>query len=143
MSLPGHVTQSSNVLTEGRSSATPASSTAPSATPSSTSSPGGGTGPVTCPSANNSVYTLPDNGNVKFKIGCGYSKDGGDLQSTTAGTFLECLENCAQRTGCVGVSWINDGNAGSANNYCYTKLSMTGKSRNNAFAQSAEVVTGG
>ncbi|KAK8057097.1 hypothetical protein PG996_011034 [Apiospora saccharicola] len=127
----------------GSSGATPtSSSTNPSATPSSTSSSGGGTGPVTCPTANNTTYTLPDHGHVKFKIGCGYSKDGGDLQSTTASTFLECLENCAQRTGCVGVSWINDGEAGSANNYCYTKESMAGKVRNNNFAQSAEIVTG-
>lgn len=130
------------MLTETTTSSNtnPTSPTNPSATPSSPSAPGGGTGPVTCPSANNSTYTLPDNGRVRFRIGCGYSRDGGDLQSTEAGTFLQCLENCAQRTGCVGVSWINDGDAGSANNYCYTKQSMSGKVRTNNFAQSAEMV---
>ncbi|KAK8117384.1 uncharacterized protein PG998_005665 [Apiospora kogelbergensis] len=76
------------------------------------------------------------------RIGCGFSRDGGDLQSITAATFLQCMQECAKRTGCVGVSWINDGDAGSANNYCYTKLSMDGKARNNVFAQTAELTTG-
>lgn len=118
-------------LTRGSSDATPTPSLPP-----------GGTGPITCPSANNSTYTLPDSDNVKFRIGCGFSRDGGDLQSITAATFLQCMQECAKRTGCVGVSWINDGDAGSANNYCYTKLSMDGKARNNVFAQTAELTTG-
>ncbi|KAK8022771.1 PAN domain-containing protein [Apiospora rasikravindrae] len=140
MQQSGKFTKNTGMQSNGESGTTPTSGS-PSATPSA-SSPSGGIGPITCPSANNSTYTLPDNSNIKFKIGCGLSRDGGDLQSVTAATFLQCMEECAKRTGCAGVSWINDGDAGSANNYCYTKLAMDGKTRNNPFAQSAELVTG-
>ncbi|KAK8848405.1 hypothetical protein PGQ11_014885 [Apiospora arundinis] len=141
MQQTGKFAKNTSAQANGGSGATPTTSGSPGATPTASSSPGG-TGPITCPSANNSTYTLPDSGNVRFKIGCGFSRDGGDLQSITAGTFLQCMQECAKRTGCAGVSWINDGDAGSANNYCYTKLAMDGKMRNNVFAQSAELVTG-
>ncbi|KAK8075969.1 hypothetical protein PG994_003241 [Apiospora phragmitis] len=142
MQQTGKFAKNTSAQSNSGSGTTPTSSAGPSAAPSTTSTPGGGTGPITCPSANNSTYTLPDgDGSVKFRIGCGFSRDGGDLQSLTTGTFLACLQACAGRTGCAGVSWINDGDAGSANNYCYTKLAMDGKARNNVFAQSAEIVT--
>ncbi|KAK7937258.1 uncharacterized protein PG986_014126 [Apiospora aurea] len=137
----GKLAKNTSAQSNGGSGTTPTTSGGPSASPSAISSPGG-TGPITCPSANNSTYTLPDNGNIKFKIGCGFSRDGGDLQSVTADTFLQCMEECVKRTGCAGVSWINDGDAGSANNYCYTKLAMDGKTRTNPFAQTAEIITG-
>lgn len=85
--------------------ANPTSTSTTSSTPTATA--------LSCPSANNTMYNATNGAN--FMIECGIDRSGGDMGMVyvAAGSISQCLEKCANTTGCQDVSL-----SGSA---CYMK----------------------
>lgn len=89
-----------------------AAASASSAGPTSTSAP-------TCPGSNSTNY-LSSSGSA-FAIECGMDRPGGDIGNTQVSSFQQCIETCANTTGCVDVSFSkpNCYMKGSLNNAVY------------------------
>ncbi|KAJ9630987.1 hypothetical protein H2203_001515 [Taxawa tesnikishii (nom. ined.)] len=67
---------------------------------------------ITCPTNNGSIYPAPNGQN--YQILCGVDNAGGDMASASVSSFAQCVQTCANTTGCVDVSFVPP-------NMCYMK----------------------
>lgn len=79
--------------------------------PSGSVSPG-----LTCPTANYTLYQTGNSGGETFLIFCYYDTSAASTSQQTTG-FSECLDLCANTTGCVAASFVPQGSSG----VCYVK----------------------
>lgn len=76
--------------------------------------PAPSTSAITCPSADQTIFDAINGGH--YIVECGVDHAAGDLASTSAETFDECINTCDSTAGCVDVSYLGVG--------CYMKSTV-------------------
>ncbi|KAK4218906.1 hypothetical protein QBC37DRAFT_164662 [Rhypophila decipiens] len=102
-------------------------------TPTRPASPSGTSTPNTllaCPAANNTLYTTTTKDDVKktFLRVCGvdYSGAGGakDLRHVSTSTMAECMDACAELSGCTGAGWGHIAGDTGSKHRCWLKTDL-------------------
>lgn len=76
-----------------------------------------------CIGDDGSTYTDPGTGD-KFRLECGVSHQGQDIENVEASSMQSCISMCAKNTHCKGAVWYNVGPQGTDLNYCWLKSAM-------------------
>jgi len=85
---------------------------------------------VQCPSADGLDYRAPGVPNKVFRRICSYDFPMSDLFNLTATNMEDCINACAARSGCAGVTWNYDGLQGTDVHYCWVKGALGTKFAN-------------
>jgi hypothetical protein len=87
--------------------------------------------PLSCPAGDDTVYTA-SNGS-RFRIECGWDRNGGSSSLVTAATLEACLDACSIKTDCKSVAL--------SGRNCYLKTGTLGSQYRNDAVRGATLVT--